>query len=158
MSSSGLGKAYKGDGIHCVIGGAGRLAARGTRAVARETADKRGEAINLGRLGDTYRDQGQIEAAIQQHEQGLALTRQMDDKRGEGYGLADLATDYQMRGEFDKAVDAFQQARTIFDGLGMQHMVKISTASLSRSGWATRCWSWSSWPLKEAVSESKSLR
>jgi tetratricopeptide (TPR) repeat protein len=102
--------------------------------IARETADKRGEAINLGRLGDAYRDQGQIDAAIQQHEQGLALTRQMDDKRGEGYGLADLAMDYCLRGEIDKAADAFKQARGLFDGLGMQHIVKDLDRQIAELG------------------------
>lgn len=92
--------------------------------IARETADKRGEAINLGRLGDACRDQGQIGTAIQHHEDGLALARQMDDKRGEGYGLADLATDYRLLGEMQKAIDYFQQARNIFDSLGMKHIVK----------------------------------
>ncbi len=102
--------------------------------IARETADKRGEAINLGRLGDTYRDQGQIDAAIQQHERGLALARQMDDKRGEGYGLADLATDYCLQGKIEKAADTYQQARVIFDGLGMQHIVKEIDRQIAELG------------------------
>jgi tetratricopeptide (TPR) repeat protein len=92
-------------------------------AIARETGDKRGEAINLGRLGDTYRDQGQLETAVQHHERGLNIARQMDDKRGEGYSLADLAIDYMEQKEHAKALEHFQQARVIFDGLGMQHRV-----------------------------------
>ena len=102
--------------------------------IARETADKRGEAINLGRLGDTYRDQGQIDAAIQQHEHGLALARQMDDKRGEGYGLADLATDYCLQGKVDKAAETYQQARAIFEGLGMQHIVQELDRQIAELG------------------------
>ena len=58
----------------------------------------------------------------------------MDDKRGEGYGLADLATDYCLQDEVDKAYDYFQQARTIFDGLGMQHIVKELDRQIAELG------------------------
>jgi tetratricopeptide (TPR) repeat protein len=91
--------------------------------IARETGDKRGEAINLGRLGDTFRDQGQLDTAVQHHERGLNIARQMEDKRGEGYSLADLATDYLLQKQPAKAIEHFQQARIIFDGLAMKHRV-----------------------------------
>jgi len=91
--------------------------------IARETGDKRGEAINLGRLGDTYRDLGRLSEAIQHHERGLHIAQQMDDKRGEGFGLADLAEDYRMQGDNGRAIELFQQARVIFEGLGMPHRV-----------------------------------
>ena len=88
--------------------------------IARATADKRGEAINLGRIGDTFRDMQQYPQAIENHQRALDIAKQTDDKRGEGYGLADLGDDYQRMGEYAKSVRYFQDAKTIFDTLGMR--------------------------------------
>jgi tetratricopeptide (TPR) repeat protein len=92
-------------------------------AIAREIGDKRSEAINLGRLGDTYRDLDNLIQAIAYHQRGLSITRQMDDKRGEAYGLTDLGLDYRHQGQTQQAREHLQQARIIFESLGMQQRV-----------------------------------
>lgn len=93
-------------------------------AIARETGDKRGEAINLGRLGDACRDRRQLEAAVAHHEEALEVCRQMDDKRGEGYMLFDLGLDYLALGQPAQAAVYFQDARGIFEALGVTHQVE----------------------------------
>jgi tetratricopeptide (TPR) repeat protein len=92
--------------------------------IARGTGDKRGEAINLGRLGDTYRDMGEYPKAIEHHAQALDITRKMDDKRGEGYSLADLGDDYCKLGEYSKSIAYYEDARVIFESLGINSQIE----------------------------------
>jgi tetratricopeptide (TPR) repeat protein len=93
-------------------------------AIARETGDKRGEAINLGRLGDSYRDQGQFAPATEHYEKALAIARQMDDKRGEGYSILSLGIVYHNQGYYKRAIGFYLNAREIFLSLGMKHQVE----------------------------------
>jgi tetratricopeptide (TPR) repeat protein len=101
--------------------------------IARGTGDKRGEAINLGRLGDTYRDMGEYDKAIEHHGQGLDIARQMDDKRGEAYGLADLGEDYLKLEQYNTAISHYEDARAIFESLGMRTHVERMNACIERA-------------------------
>jgi len=99
--------------------------------IARLTGDKRGEAINLGRLGDTWRDLAELDEAVRHHEQALAIARQMDDKRGEGYSLGDLGEDYLVLEDKPKAVDYLKASKSIFESLGMTSRVEALAARLT---------------------------
>jgi tetratricopeptide (TPR) repeat protein len=59
-----------------------------------EIGDRRGEAGDLGYLGDVHQAQGNYREAISFYEKQLVITRQIGDRRGEGSALDSLANAY----------------------------------------------------------------
>ena len=94
-------------------------------AIKREIGDRKGEANSLGNLGIAYKSLGQYPQAIELYEQSLAIKREIGNRNGEATSLFNLAAvlaRYAPR-RFE-ALERFQQARTIFAELGLDHLVK----------------------------------
>ena len=87
-------------------------------AIARETGDREGEAIDLSNLGNCYADLGQIPRAIELYEQALAIARETGDREGEATCLGNLANSYSDLGQIPRAIDLYEQALAIAREIG----------------------------------------
>ncbi len=76
------------------------------------------EGNQLGNLGVAYAELGQVERAIECHEQALAIDREIGDRRGEGNQLTSLGTAYRNLGQAERAIEYYEQALAIQREIG----------------------------------------
>lgn len=74
-------------------------------AAARRLGDRRGEGIVLNRLGHLHLDLGEVERAVDCHEQQLALVRSEGDLDSEIRALNNLAVAYSQFGRLRQAIE-----------------------------------------------------
>jgi tetratricopeptide (TPR) repeat protein len=72
----------------------------------------------LGNLGNAYYQLGQVEKAIEYHEQALVILREIGDRRGEGSALGNLGLAYSDLGQVEKAIEYHNQALVIVREIG----------------------------------------
>ena len=72
----------------------------------------------LGNLGSAYSDLGQVDKAIEYHEQALVIAREIGDRRGEGSRLGNLGSAYYHLGQVEKAIEYYEQALVIAREIG----------------------------------------
>jgi CHAT domain-containing protein len=88
----------------------------------RVTGNHSGEASALSRLGETYRNTGELKSALDHWEQELAIRRALGDRGGEAVALLGIGTVYDDLSEKQKALDYDNQAlllhRDLGDGVG----------------------------------------
>lgn len=93
------------------------LVLQAVEAASRQ-GDKRGKGAHLNNLGTIYSDLGQLERAIQYHEQALFISREIGDKNTEGKRLSNLGSAYGDLGQNKRAIEYFEQALTIARKIG----------------------------------------
>lgn len=80
------------------------------------------EAETLNKLGEVYRNLGETQTALKQHEQALAIFRELSNLPGEGESLHDIAAVYATQGKYETALKYYQEAllirRTVRDKVG----------------------------------------
>jgi tetratricopeptide (TPR) repeat protein len=94
------------------------ICAASTERSAEWAAARRGEGTVLGSLGIVYRDQGQVEQAIEYYEKALAIDREIGDRRNEGALLGRLGLAYADMGQAEQAIEHYQQALAIAREVG----------------------------------------
>ena len=60
-----------------------------------------------------YADLGEVERAIEYHEQALSIHREVKNRQGEGSTLGNLGSAYANLGEVERAIEYFEQALKI---------------------------------------------
>jgi len=80
---------------------------------ARALGYRDNEAAFLGHLGVAHRALGQVEKAIEYHEQALAISREIGYRQGEGAHLGNLGNTYSILGQVEKAIEYYEQALAI---------------------------------------------
>jgi len=99
--------------------GIDRVVALETGVVAaRELKDQRDEGAFAGNLGSAWYSLGQVDKAIEYHEQALTISRETGDRRNEGNWLGNLGLAYRDLGQVDKAIEYYQQALIIHKEIG----------------------------------------
>ncbi len=78
-----------------------------------QLTDPRLRASNLGSLGLTYRFLGQVERAIEFHEQALAIAREIGDHWVEGFALGELGNAHRDLGQVERALSYHKEALAI---------------------------------------------
>ncbi len=73
-------------------------------ARARQTRDRRTEALVLGHLGTAYKNLGEYDRALDFHRQSLALKRSLADRAEEGKTLSNIGLVYWSRGDCTQAL------------------------------------------------------
>ncbi len=76
------------------------------------------EAAFLNFLGNAYSNLGQVERAIEQYEQALAISRESGDRRGEGNRLGNLGLAYRDLGQVERAIEYHEQSLAIAREIG----------------------------------------
>ncbi|WP_242046369.1 MULTISPECIES: DUF2225 domain-containing protein [Calothrix] len=80
------------------------------------------EAETLNKLGEVYRNLGETQTALKQHEQALAIFRELSNLPGEGVSLHNIAAVYETQGKYETALKYYQEAllirRTVRDKVG----------------------------------------
>ena len=76
------------------------------------------KSVAVGSLGNTYRDLGQYDKAIEHYNQALAISREIGHRRGEGSALGNLGNAYNSLGQYDKAIEHHNQALAISREIG----------------------------------------
>jgi tetratricopeptide (TPR) repeat protein len=102
-------------------------------AAAREIGDRRGEGNHLGNLGLAYHSLGQMEKAIEYHQQALAIAREIGDRRGEGARLGSLGNVYADLSQVEKAIEYCNQALEIAREIRDQRMEGIHLNNLGNA-------------------------
>ncbi len=92
------------------------LGAGVTAARARE--DRGAEGAFLVRLGNTCAALGQVERAIEHHEQALVIAREMGYRRMEGATLGNLGLAYAALGQVERAIEHYEEALVIQREIG----------------------------------------
>jgi tetratricopeptide (TPR) repeat protein len=87
-------------------------------AAARGLEHRRDEGAFLGNLGLAYSALGQVERAIEYHEQALTISREIGDRRGEGNHLGNLGLAYRALGQVERAIEYHEQALAISREIG----------------------------------------
>ena len=85
---------------------------------AKALGNRRDEGTWLGNLGNTYRDLGKVERAIEHYQQALAIAREIGDRSGEGIWLGNLGNIYSALGQVERALEHYQQALAIAREIG----------------------------------------
>jgi tetratricopeptide (TPR) repeat protein len=81
--------------------------------------DHRGtEGAFLGNLGIAYRVLGQVDQAIDYHQQALVIASEIGDLRQKGNHLGNLGNAYLDLGQIDQAIASFEQALVIARKIG----------------------------------------
>ena len=75
----------------------------------------------IGNLGRAYNILGEVEKAIEYHEQALVITRKIGNRKGKGNNLSNLGNSYYVRGEVEKAIDYYEQALVFFREIRDRH-------------------------------------
>jgi tetratricopeptide (TPR) repeat protein len=75
--------------------------------------DPQDQADNHLNLGNCYADLGQLDTAIDHHQQALTINRDTGNRNGEAANLDSLGNCYAELGQTDTAIDHHQQALTI---------------------------------------------
>jgi tetratricopeptide (TPR) repeat protein len=81
-------------------------------ALARESEDRRGESLALGRLGNPHYNLGEVNVAINYYNEARDIARDIDDKN-EWKWINNLGAAYYNKGEIRKAIEYYKQALTI---------------------------------------------
>jgi len=92
----------------------------GMRA-AQARDDRRAEGAFLGKLGQAYHSLGQMEQAIENYEQALAISREIGDRHNEGALLGGLGNAYRGLGQVKQAIENYEQALAISREIGDRH-------------------------------------
>jgi tetratricopeptide (TPR) repeat protein len=74
---------------------------------------KEATAAALGNLGLVYRQQGELDKALEHHRQALEIAKEIGHRRGEAAQLCNRGLVYRQQGELDKALEHHQQALEI---------------------------------------------
>jgi tetratricopeptide (TPR) repeat protein len=73
-------------------------------------ANRHGQGIALASLGDSYRELGRFDEALDQLRDALAIFREIADKHGEGYTLVKLGDTYARMHRPEEALANFEEA------------------------------------------------
>ena len=95
--------------------------------------DKTLNRISLGNLGNCYSDLGQIDTAIDYHQQALQISRDIGHKQNEGSDLGNLGNAYYQMGQIDTAIDYYQQALQISRDIGDKQGESINLGNLGNA-------------------------
>jgi tetratricopeptide (TPR) repeat protein len=80
--------------------------------------DRKTHGAVLGNLGLAYSNLGQVEKAIEYHEDALAIAREIGDRRTEGNVLGNLGNAYSDLGQVEKAIEYHEDALVIAREIG----------------------------------------
>ena len=75
-------------------------------------------AAHLNTLGSCYYRLGQINTAIEHHQQALTIARDIGDRQGEAAQLGNLGSCYYRLGQINTAIEHYQQALAIARDIG----------------------------------------
>jgi tetratricopeptide (TPR) repeat protein len=78
--------------------------------VAIALANRHGQGIALASLGDSYRELGRFDEALDQLRDALAIFREISDRHGEGYTLVKLGDTYARMHRPEEALANFEEA------------------------------------------------
>ena len=88
--------------------------------IAKELADRAGEALAHCNLGNAYRCLGDFKQAIKYHEQHLSICKELSDRSGEGGAYGNLGIAYDSLGDFKRAIDYHKKDLSIAIELGQR--------------------------------------
>lgn len=88
-------------------------------ARARQTNDRRTEALVLGHLGTAHKNLGEYDRALDFHRQSLALKRSLADRAEEGKTLNNIGLVYWSRGDCTQALRHYDDSLATFEALKM---------------------------------------
>src|SRR2546425_611592 len=103
------------------------------RAVMRETGNRSGFPVVFDFIGTIHRDLGRLEAAKEEHREGLDVARKYDSKIQQGYLLASLAADLLEEGALRPAEDSAREALTLGRALHHERICCYALCVLARS-------------------------
>jgi tetratricopeptide (TPR) repeat protein len=89
--------------------------------VSRKLVDKitsQTKRLCLNQIGNSYKNLGNVERAIDYYQQALQFTRETGDRRGEGAALNNLGLAYKDLGQYERAIDFYQQYLTMAREIG----------------------------------------
>jgi tetratricopeptide (TPR) repeat protein len=87
----------------------------------------------LSGIGLAFANLGEVEKAIEFHEQTLVIAREISDRRNEGTALGDLGNAYLRLGESEKAIEFFEQALVISREIGSRRGEATALGSLGNA-------------------------
>ncbi len=102
--------------------------------IDRRIGNVSGEGIGLGNMGLAYAELGEYRRAVGFYEQQLEITRKIGDIRNEGNVLANMGITYAEMGQMEKARDCLEAARSIYERMGLEHMVRQVEQMMESAG------------------------
>lgn len=87
---------------------------------AQALADRTAEGALLGKLANVRRDLGQVQQAITDHVQALAIAKETGNRQAEAMNLGNLGLAYRAIGQTQTAIDYHEQALAIAQALGQR--------------------------------------
>jgi len=98
----------------------------------RKKAVLQARSAALGNIGLIYSDKGDLDKALEYHQQALKIDREIGYKQGEASDLGNIGLIYRAKGDLDKALEYHQQALKVFieikaPSLITQTLVNIAT-------------------------------
>lgn len=97
----------------------------------RQAGNRRGEALALDLLGQTYNQIGEKHKFREAREQALPIWRELKDRRAEALGLNAIGTFHLMDGNNPTAIDYFNQAVAINRELGERNSAAVALNNIA---------------------------
>ncbi|CBN56987.1 tetratricopeptide repeat protein [Kamptonema sp. PCC 6506] len=102
--------------------------------IAREVGDRGGEGGAYGNLGNAYQSLGDYRLAIEYHQKRLEIAREIGDRRGEANAWFNLGNALTRVDEKWKAITAYENARNLFQAMGLDKDVEDCNNSIRDIG------------------------
>jgi tetratricopeptide (TPR) repeat protein len=101
---------------------------------SRTLGDRKTEGVMLGDLGDIYRNQGQVERALEYYEQALTLARELGDRQVEAASISKLGFVYQHRlNQIERAIEYHELSLNIAREIGSRGSESINLDNLGNA-------------------------
>ena len=92
----------------------------------------REKAIVMGEIARIRADKGEVDAALELHQERLKIFEELGDKRSRAVTLGDIAGILRNKGEVEAALKLLQEARGIFEKLGDKRSRAVTLGDIAR--------------------------
>lgn len=87
---------------------------------------KKGIASSFNNIGSIYRNQGDIQTALNYYNQAFKIQQEIDDKEGMAYSFINIGTIYNNQGDIPKALEFYDKSLKLREEIGDKQGVATS--------------------------------
>jgi len=103
---------------------------RALNGYRKEANDALGEAVTITAIGMVHQRRGELEQALRQFQQGLAMAVRSGDRDAEADALGDIGVVCFNRGDYSLALEHFQRQRDIAEEIGNHRLIAMATGNM----------------------------
>ena len=86
--------------------------------------DRKGEGRSLMNIGLIYKEEGDLDKALEYLKEALAIHQEIDHPLGAASSLSNIGAIYEDKGDLDEALKLLQKAKSIFETIGAKSQLQ----------------------------------